>query len=204
MSEGQARNFRGKFVRDLDHLDRDRKAAEMVATGSSYQEAADTLGYSDRSTCWKAVQYIRAETTRLTGTSEQLRQAQIAEMDELRKRVWDQIRHPLPAVDRVGRIVHDDNGDQVPDAAALAASEALLVRVSERIGRIRGTDAPRRSISVSAKAGPEAIIAVLEASNPEDLAQAIEMRRRQVIEAEREADLAEQQRDVPTTHAILP
>lgn len=191
MSEGQARNFRGKFVRDLDHLDRDRRAAELVTQGMSYAEAADALGYPDKTACWRGVQFIRQETTRLQGTSEQQRQAQLAEMEELRKRLWSQINDPLPLVDRVGRIVHDDDGHQVPDAAAIAAAEALLVRVNERIARIRGTDAPRKSITVTGKAPVNAILSALEAAGPEDLREAIEIRRRELERATIEADQAE-------------
>jgi len=54
-----------------------------------------------------------------------------------------------------------------------------------------GTDAPRRSVSLTGRAGVNEIIAVLEHANPEDLTEAIEIRRRQLAEAEREADEAE-------------
>jgi len=132
-----ARTSRGTYARTLDSIERDREAASLITQGWSYQQAADHLGYSDAGTCWRAVQLIRRERARLDGTSEQLRQQQLAEMAELKRRLWDQLNNPLPAVDRLGRIVHDDDGNPVPDAAAIAATEAPLVKVSERIARIR-------------------------------------------------------------------
>ena len=67
----------------------------------------------------------------------------------------------------------DDDDGPVPDAAAVAAAEALLVRVSERAARIRGTDAPKRSVSLTGQAGPPKVLAFIEAINPEEIAAAV-------------------------------
>ena len=146
---GRTRNGKGKFTRAIDTIDRNRRAAELITQGWTYPQVTEHLGYSDKGTCWKAVQLVRREAAQLDGTSEELRRQQLAEMQELRKRLWDTINNPPPAISRTGKIVTDDDGEPVPDAVAVAAAQALLVRVSERVARIRGTDAPRRSVTLT-------------------------------------------------------
>jgi len=181
------RNGHGRYIRAIQTIDRDRRAAELVTQGWTYEQAAKELGYSDRGDTWRAVQKIRQEAARLDGTSEEIRRQQLAELTELRRRIWDQLNNPLPAIDRLGRIVLDGNGNPVPDAQALTAAGTLLVRVNERIARIRGTDAPRRAITLTGHTGPEEIRAFIASANPQDLAAAIEMVRRETEEAERTA-----------------
>ncbi len=187
-----ARNSRGRFDRGLEAIERDRKAVELITQGWTYQQAAEHLGYSDRGDCHRAVQRTRYEAARLEGTSEDLRQQQLAEMQELRKRLWDRINNPPPAISRTGKIVTDDDGNPVPDAQATAADMALLVRVSERVARIRGTDAPHRSVSLTGRAGPGEILAWVESINPEDLRAAVAMMQRRVTEELREREQHEQ------------
>jgi hypothetical protein len=79
---------------------------------------------------------VLAETARETGT-ELLREQQLAEMNELRRVMWDRVNHPPPAVDRLGRIVVDAEGNEVPDVQAQAAAAATIIRAAERISRLR-------------------------------------------------------------------
>ena len=99
------------------------------------------------------------------------------------------------AADRISGTPHP-LGNPVPDATAVAAAQALLVRVSERVARIRGTDAPRRSITLTGQPGPEEILAFIEHANPEDMAAAVAMKRRRIEKAAAAADLEETTRTI--------
>jgi hypothetical protein len=90
------RNGKGRYIRALENADRDRRAAQLITEGWTYQDAADHLGYPDRSSCWRAVQLVRRDTSRLNGSrldgsSEELRQQQLA---ELKRRLWG--AYPTP------------------------------------------------------------------------------------------------------------
>jgi hypothetical protein len=170
----RARGGNGRFLRSIGSIDRDREAAQLIAQGWTYERAADHLGYPDKSACWRGVQQVRREAALMDGSSEQVRQRQLAELAELRQRIWQQVTDPAPAVDRVGRIVRDGAGNVVYDAQALAAAEALLIRLSEREGRIRGSDAPKRSVSLTGSVGVKEVMAVLEHANAQDIHEAVE------------------------------
>lgn len=144
-----SRNGQGRFTRDLAHVERDARACLLSSQGWSQSAIAAELGYANRGEVSKAIKRVLAETARETGT-ELLREQQLAEMNELRRVMWDRVNNPPPAVDRLGRIVVDDNGEPVPDVQAQAAAAATIIRAAERIARLRGLDAPKRSVSMNA------------------------------------------------------
>lgn len=169
----QPRNGRGHFVRDLDLIERDSRAAALVTQGWTYEQVADHLGYSDKSACWRAVRKVRHEAAQLDGGSEDLRRAQLAGLAEQRRRLWDLINNPPLAISRNGKLVTGPDGKPLYDAAALINAHAVLLRLTQREAAIRGTDAPRRSVSLTGQVGVSEIIAVFEAANPQDLSAAI-------------------------------
>jgi hypothetical protein len=182
------RNGKGRYIRAIDTIDRDRRAAELITQGWTYPQVAEHLSYSDKGDCWRAVQKIRREAAQLDGNSEQIRQRQLAEITEQRVRLWDQILHPPPAISRTGKIVTDDDGNEVPDAQATTAAHALLIRLSQREASIRGTDAPKRSVTLTGRPGPEEVLAFIEHVNPQDLHAAVTMLKHRADQAQREAD----------------
>jgi hypothetical protein len=50
---------------------------------------------------------------------------------------------------RPRRVVHDDDGHVVRDEQARAPAAQVIIRAGERIARLRGLDAPRKSVSAS-------------------------------------------------------
>jgi hypothetical protein len=148
----RSRNGRGKYTRDLAHADRDGRACLLISQGWTYQQVADELGYADRGSCWHAVRRTLADTARASG-AEALRGQQLAEMAELRRRMWQVVEDPPPLVDRLGRVVRDDDGEPVPDAQAVTAAAAVIIRAAERVAKLRGLDAPRRTASVAMNMG---------------------------------------------------
>lgn len=144
------RNGNGTYRRDLDHVVRDAEACRLASQGLSYAAIARELGYSTKGDAYKAVQRVLWETAREHGT-EELRQKQLAELAEVRQKMWAILNDPPPAVDRLGRPVTTADGEQVPDAQAQIQAAAVIIRASERSARLTGTDAPKRSMSVSAQ-----------------------------------------------------
>ena len=173
------RNGKGRWIRDLECLDRDRQAAAAVTQGMTYEEVAEAYGYTDKGACWRAVRKVRHEAAQLTGTSEDIRRAQLAEIAEQRGRLWETINDPPPLTDRVGRIIRRPDGTEVPNDAAVQNAHALLIQLSKREGAIRGTDAPRRSVTATATLSAAELADLFEAIAPQDFTAAVtEFRRR--------------------------
>ena len=116
--------------------------------GWTYDRIAAELGYADRGAAWKAIQRVLVETARTTGT-ETLRQQMLAEVAELPRVAWEDVTHPQPLVDRMGRVVRDEDGEPIADLQQKAASMQVILRALERLAKLRGLDAPKRSVSAS-------------------------------------------------------
>ena len=177
------RNGDGSFRRDLEHVERDADACRLASQGLSYAQIAARLGYSTKGDAYKAVQRVLWETARQHGT-EELRQKQLAELNELRQKMWQRVNEPPPAVDRLGRIVTDRDGEVVPDVQAQVAAAAVVLRVSEREARLRGLDAPRRSVHMTGSAGVAEILQFIDGINPADLHAATAELNRKIERAE--------------------
>ncbi len=159
----RTRDGKGRFRRGLANAERDGRAARLASQGWTYEAIAGELGYSDKGAAWRAVQNVLVETARAQGT-EELRVQQLAELAELRRVMWRTVEDPPPLVDRMGRIVVDDDGVQVPDEQARAAAAMVVIRAGERAARLRGLDAPRRSVTANLSlADLEAHLRVLRA-----------------------------------------
>ena len=181
-----ARNSRGRFARTVANIDRDRQAAEAVERGATYDEVAARFGYHDRQTAYRAVQKIRRENTMYSGATQEVRQRQLDELAQVRREAWERILHPLPAISRTGKVVTDEDGNEVPDVAGIAAMLALVVRTSERESRLTGTEMPRKSISLSGKMDVAALVDLIELVNPSDWDAAVQEYNRRIRAAEAE------------------
>ncbi len=143
-----SRHGNGRYARDLEHVERDARACLLSSQGWSHTQIARELGYSSRGDVSNAIRKVLAETAREKGT-EALREQQLTEMTELRRVLWQRVNNPPPVVSRTGKVVVDDDGNEVRDVQAQAAAAAQVIRVAERIARLRGLDAPRRTVSAS-------------------------------------------------------
>ena len=143
-----SRHGNGRFSRDLEHVTRDARACLLSSQGWSHSQIQRELGYSSRGDVSNAIRKVLAETAREHGT-EALREQQLTAMSAASKAMWERIENPPPLVDRLGRIVRDENGATVPDVQAQAAAVAQIVKIAERVSRLRGLDAPRRTVSAS-------------------------------------------------------
>ena len=110
------RGARGKWKRQIETVEKDRRCAELASQGHSYDSIAAELGYANRSVAYRAAQRSMYTTAVEDGTTEQLRRQQIEELRQVRQRAWALVESPPPAVSRTGRIIVDDDGNPVPDA----------------------------------------------------------------------------------------
>jgi len=147
--ENRPRGGRGKFLRTVESAERDGQACHLHAQGWTIREVSDELGYGSPGNCHRGIQRALAEAASLHGARE-LRELMIVELGELRRKMWAMVESPPPAFDRMGRIVVDGDGNQVPDAAAVTNAGSVLIRAMDRLARLAGIDAPRRSVSILA------------------------------------------------------
>lgn len=151
-ANARTRDGHGRFRREVASVERDARACKLISQGWTYEAVAVECGYSDRGTAYRAVQWVLVETARAHGT-EDLREMQINELSELRRVMWGVVNDPPPLTDRLGRIVRDGDGEDavtVPDVQAQAAAAQVILRCAERLARLKGMDAPRRSITFTA------------------------------------------------------
>ena len=147
----RSRGSTGKFVRDLDHAERDGKACLMVAQGHTYAEVARELGFTDKGAAWRAVQGALVETALASGAAV-LREQQLVGLAELKKKMWQIVNAPPGMVDRLGRPVTDPDGEPVPDPHAQVEAASVIIRAEDRISKLRGLDAAKKSVSASVSA----------------------------------------------------
>ncbi len=143
-----SRQGNGRYARDLEHVERDARACLLSSQGWTHSQIARELGYASRGAVANAIKLVLAETARSNGT-EALREQQLTAMLAASKAMWDRIENPPPLVDRLGRIVKDDDGNPVPDVQAQATAVAQVVKIAERVSRLRGLDAPRRTVQAN-------------------------------------------------------
>jgi hypothetical protein len=216
------RDDRGKWKRQLANVERDAEAARLAAQGWSYSRIAQHLGYSDKGDAWRGSRRALAELAQAHGADE-LRQQQITSNKELRARMWAILDSPPPLTDRVGRVVHDDDGRVVPDTQALIGAATTILKADERLGRLVGLDAPRRSVTMSIDQGleqireqyiqqkgydpfapetKEAYRAWLEDDQPLELGGTLRMSRLSEMPEDEREDILSQIRDLDRRHAV--
>ena len=147
-----ARGGNGKFRRSLETVQRDQRAAQLASQGWTYQEIATELGFTNRSAAHKAAQRSMYETAVEDGTTEELRRQQVEEVRLVRQRLSRIIDNPPPVISRTGKIVVDLQGEPVEDAAVVVAACLAILRANERTSRLRGTEAPKRSVTLTGNA----------------------------------------------------
>jgi hypothetical protein len=89
--------------------------------GHSYADIAARLGYGSRQEAHRAARRALAELAAVRNLGE-MRAQMIEELSAVRRDAWQAVEHPQPLVDRVGRVVHDDDGEVVADEQARSAA----------------------------------------------------------------------------------
>lgn len=137
------RSHKGQFERTIDTAERDAKAARLKVEGLSYQQIADRLGFTDRSTAAKAAKRALAEVVQ--EPAEELRKLELERLDDMYRRSYAVLEREHLTVSQ-GRVVCLENeaGEKVPlpdDGPVLAAVDRLL-KIQDRRAKLLGLDAP--------------------------------------------------------------
>jgi hypothetical protein len=132
---------------------------------------------------YRAAQRCMYETAVEDGTTEELRRQQVEELRQLRQRMWAVLDNPPPAISRTGKIVLDDEGNPVPDAAAVVAAAAVVIRANERVSRLRGTEAPKRTVTMTGNASVAEIRAAMANWDPGSIRAALEEARTELAQS---------------------
>jgi hypothetical protein len=134
------RDNNGRFMRTLDGAERDAKACEMKSRGATYQQISDTLGYGSRSNAHRAVKAALAAIP--IESAEELRRLQLGTLEYLAGHAARVLERQHLTITQSGRIVVDDNGEQVLDDGPILAAIDRILRIQDRKAKLMGLDAP--------------------------------------------------------------
>lgn len=113
---------------------RRRHAVALAASGSSYAEIAQQLGYHDRSGAYKAVR--AALSAHEADAVQEMRSLELARLDALQEAFWaDAVAGDTKAADRVLRVIAARTkllGLDHPDGSTAGPGGATLVAASWR------------------------------------------------------------------------
>jgi hypothetical protein len=128
----------GRFVSRIETAKRNGEAARLRSRGLSYQEIADQLGYASKGAAHDGVRRALQEAVQ-EGVDE-LRQVETSHLLDLRRAALAVMEAHHVVVSN-GRVVY--LGEQpLTDTGPVLAAISQLVRISERLSRLHGLDAP--------------------------------------------------------------
>lgn len=142
-SDGPNRDGRGKFARTVENAERDAEACRLKSRGRTYQQISDELGYGARQNAHRAVQQALAAIPALS--AEESRRLQLDQLDYMTDRVLAVLERNHLTVTQGGTIVKDPvSGEPLIDDGPVLHAVDRLVRIQERMAKLRGLDAPTR------------------------------------------------------------
>ena len=137
----------------LERAERDAKACRLRAQGWDWHELAQECGYGNNVQAKAAVSRALVET--LQAPADELRAVQENLHYQAIRKCWDIINDPQPLLDRGGHPVTLEGDDGVEYAVAdqgiVVAALTALQRFSESLRKMKGLDAPARSVSATAR-----------------------------------------------------
>lgn len=139
----EERDGGGKFTRTLEGAARDAEAARLKSQHWTFQQIANELGYTNRSSAYAAV--ARALAAVPAADVAELRRVSVGEIDFLSASALEILDHEHPHVSQGGKLVFDEDGNRLLDDGPKLAAIRELRMLNERRGRILGSDSPVRS-----------------------------------------------------------
>lgn len=138
---GPAQDGKGRFIRTIDHARRDAQAAELRATGHTYQQIADQLGYCDKGEAWRGVQKAKADVAR--EPVEKLIAVEAGRLDELYVAALEVLERDHTLTSN-GRVVYGEDGQPLLDDRPKLAAISELRYLRESYRRLLGLDAEKK------------------------------------------------------------
>jgi len=150
----------GRFIRTIDTAERDAECARLRARDHTYQQIADTTGFTSRTGARFAVERALART--ITEPGEELRRIELMKLDALARAAWRvlEARHYLVSQGRLIRL--EDGAPPLEDDGPVLQAIDRLLKISERRSRLLGLDSPVRMEVLTIDA-IDAQLAVLDA-----------------------------------------
>jgi hypothetical protein len=164
MTEGTSRGGNGRFARSIKAAQRDAAAAARRATGCTYQQIADELGFASKGKAYEAVQ--RAFAGIPTEDAEEAKRLDLERIDRLIEAAQKVLKRQHVTVSQgkivgrfkgfardpdTGEIVRGDDDKPIPeyeeledDAPVLAAIDRIEKLLARR-AKIIGYEAPVRA-----------------------------------------------------------
>lgn len=136
-------NNTGRFEPSQAAAEKAAQAARLKADNPrlSYQQIADSVGYSNKSDAWRAVQRCREAVIREAGA--ELIASEAAHLDDLFVEALEVLQRDHVTVSH-GRIVKDDDGQTILDDGPKLAAIDRLLRVRESYRKLHGADKPAK------------------------------------------------------------
>jgi hypothetical protein len=118
---------------------RELRALELRLAGASYAQVGMALGVN-RSRAYRIV--MRALDRLIREPAEQVRQLELARLDQLWVEAYRVLRRQHPVISAGKVVVHPDTGQPLEDPAPVLSAIDTLLRIMERRARLLGLDAP--------------------------------------------------------------
>jgi hypothetical protein len=139
---------------------REARSLELRLAGASFRQIGLALGCSEQ----RAHQIVSRALDRLIREpAEQVRQLELARLDQLWIEAWKVLRRSHPLVSNGKTVRHPDSGLPLEDDGPVLAAIGTLLRIQERRARLLGLDAPtQRTVTVLSEDAVDQEIARLE------------------------------------------
>jgi hypothetical protein len=139
-ARNQPRGGKGRFTRSPDTAERDAAACKLRSTGANYDQIAEQLGFTDRSSARRAVE--RALVAIVAEPAAQLRTLILGRLDLLLGEAWKVLLAEHIVVSQ-GRVIHDPTtGAPMRDHGPVLNAIDRVLRIEDRRCKLLGLDAP--------------------------------------------------------------
>jgi hypothetical protein len=123
--------------------ERRAKAVALRLTGTSFDEIAQKLGYTNRGAAWNDInRALEANIAEQRSNVEVYREQELLRLDLLWVEAWKVLKTPHLTVSH-GKVIYHEDGPLLDDGPVLNAIDRCL-KIQERRARYLGLDAPTR------------------------------------------------------------
>ncbi|MFI6251502.1 hypothetical protein [Streptomyces sp. NPDC051016] len=138
-----ARDARGHYISTIDDANRAAQAARLRADNPkmTYQQIADTVGYSDKGDCWRAIQKCRQAV--ITGAGAELIASEAQQLDDLFVAALEVLERDHVVVSH-GKVINGADGKPLLDDGPKLAAIREMRMLRESYRKLYGLDAEQK------------------------------------------------------------
>lgn len=132
-----------------DTAQRRKQAIDMRMAGASFQQIADTLGYTTRgAACQDISRALEQSVAEQTRSVESYREEELQRLDALLAEAWAVLKRQHVTVSH-GRLIRDESDEPILDDGPTLSAIDRILKIQERRAKLLGLDAPQRHEVVS-------------------------------------------------------